>query len=189
MFRSQREPDPERNDAEALVLDFEWPSWILDHHRHNLIQKIDRPEASVGIPDCLWGKICDGKNKTHRFHSHNIHLPWNGQDQEIQKDNNYQEGQDKQPHIQQPIQEHPEEIQGSYRINLAELQVIYLRQLQRKLVKHAVDLRYNALEPSGWAEDLKQYGEHNTSTHESHFFSFLLHQHLMQSTKLTWSCR
>lgn len=46
----------------------------------------------------------------------------------------------------------------SYRVNLTELQQLYLRQLQRRLLKHAVDLRHGAAEPPGWADDLKQYG-------------------------------
>jgi hypothetical protein len=169
LFHSRREPDPERIAEEALLLDFEYPSWIRTHHRHNLIKKIDRPKASVGILDCLWSKISEGKRETHSIHNHEDHLPRNEQGQQIQKGNKRQEGQDKQPHMGQPIQECPEEIRESYRINLAELQVMHLRQLQHKLIKHVVDLRYNALEPSGWAEDLKQYGEHNTSLPKSHF--------------------
>lgn len=46
----------------------------------------------------------------------------------------------------------------SYRVNLTELQQLHLRQLQRRLLQHAVDLRHGALEPPGWADDLRQYG-------------------------------
>lgn len=47
----------------------------------------------------------------------------------------------------------------SYRINFSELQRLRLRQLQHKLVKYTVDLRCNAVEPKGWAEDRREYGK------------------------------
>ncbi|KAF3405349.1 hypothetical protein DPV78_002150 [Talaromyces pinophilus] len=52
------------------------------------------------------------------------------------------------------------EREYSYRINFSELQRLNLRKLQHKLIRHAVNLRYNASEPTGWAEDLRQYGKH-----------------------------
>ncbi|KAE9371830.1 hypothetical protein N431DRAFT_492117 [Stipitochalara longipes BDJ] len=45
----------------------------------------------------------------------------------------------------------------SYRINFCELQRMHLRQLQYKLVDHVVNLTYGGKEPSGWAEDLRNY--------------------------------
>ncbi|KAF7533925.1 hypothetical protein G7054_g6624 [Neopestalotiopsis clavispora] len=47
----------------------------------------------------------------------------------------------------------------SYRISLTELQRLHLRQLQHKILQHTIDLRQRAVEPSKWAEDLRQYGE------------------------------
>jgi len=45
----------------------------------------------------------------------------------------------------------------SFRINLAEMQRLYLRQLQHKLVQHAVKLTYNVVEPVNWQGDLRKY--------------------------------
>lgn len=61
---------------------------------------------------------------------------------------------------------HEEQSRHSYRVNFPEMQRIRSRQLQHKLVQHAVDLRYDALEPPGWA-DLRQYGAREARA-ESH---------------------
>ncbi|KAF2872840.1 hypothetical protein BDV95DRAFT_358014 [Massariosphaeria phaeospora] len=45
----------------------------------------------------------------------------------------------------------------SYRISIAEMQRIHLRQLQHKLIQHAVDLRFEDREPSEWARDLRDF--------------------------------
>jgi hypothetical protein len=45
----------------------------------------------------------------------------------------------------------------SYRINFHELQRLRLRQLQHKLIQNVVDLRYDAAEPPGWPETLREY--------------------------------
>jgi hypothetical protein len=45
----------------------------------------------------------------------------------------------------------------SYRINFVELQRIRLRQLQRELVGHAVDIYFNIEEPEGWESKLRDY--------------------------------
>ena len=47
----------------------------------------------------------------------------------------------------------------SYRISFAELQRVKLRKLQCKLVKHVVDMRYCAIDPPGWEDDLRQFGQ------------------------------
>ncbi|KAF5611114.1 uncharacterized protein FSUBG_2658 [Fusarium subglutinans] len=47
--------------------------------------------------------------------------------------------------------------QGSFRINFAVLQRIQLKQLRTKLAKHAVSLRFEASEPQGWQDTLKDY--------------------------------
>ncbi|AEO67519.1 uncharacterized protein THITE_2051711 [Thermothielavioides terrestris NRRL 8126] len=104
------------------VLDFDDDSWVIDHHRNNLIEKISKPGNTWY--DALLGDW--RRKKSGRIRS---------------SSNNEPQG----------------EIEHSYIINLAELQRLRLRQLQRRLVQHVVDLRYNAEEPAGWADDLRDY--------------------------------
>ncbi|KAF4440254.1 hypothetical protein FACUT_3578 [Fusarium acutatum] len=47
----------------------------------------------------------------------------------------------------------------SFRINFAVLQRIQLKQLRTKLAKHAVSLRFEAGEPQGWQDTLKDYSK------------------------------
>lgn len=47
----------------------------------------------------------------------------------------------------------------SFRINFAVLQRIQLKQLRTKLAKHAVSLRFEAGEPQGWQDPLKEYSK------------------------------
>ncbi|KAF4339052.1 hypothetical protein FBEOM_7053 [Fusarium beomiforme] len=54
-------------------------------------------------------------------------------------------------------EKNPNELSKSYRINFAVLQRIQLKQLRVKLAKHAADLRFEANEPQGWQETLKEY--------------------------------
>ncbi|KAI1062342.1 hypothetical protein LB506_006227 [Fusarium annulatum] len=49
------------------------------------------------------------------------------------------------------------ELDKSFRINFAVLQRIQLKQLRTKLAKHAVSLRFQANEPQGWQDTLKDY--------------------------------
>ncbi|KAF5989734.1 hypothetical protein FBULB1_640 [Fusarium bulbicola] len=51
----------------------------------------------------------------------------------------------------------PNELGKSFRINFAVLQRIQLKQLRTKLAKHAVSLRFEAGEPQGWQDTLKDY--------------------------------
>jgi hypothetical protein len=48
----------------------------------------------------------------------------------------------------------------SFRINLAELQRMYLRKMQCKLANHVVDMRFRDKEPEGWEEDLQAYSKY-----------------------------
>lgn len=124
-WRVDHEPDLERSAGQE-DLQFDDPSWIIDHHRRNIILKISKPEGASSIK------------------SGNIASPLNAQV--------HVESKNASDHDQR-------QIEHSYRINFSELQRLYLRQLQHKLIQHAVDLRYNASEPAGWAEDLRQYGK------------------------------
>lgn len=160
MFRrAKREPDIERNPGGGERLNFEHPSWIRDHHRHNFIQKIAKPESSFGVLGYLWSKRSARSTKTHNNHNHDDQKPRDDQNQENWRDNNHQLGRENQSATEHPNHGQLEESQQSYRINFCELQRFRLRQLQHKLVQHVVDLTYNAREPSGWADDLRQYGE------------------------------
>ncbi|KAJ6100371.1 hypothetical protein N7499_000001 [Penicillium canescens] len=135
--RDQREPDLEGNHERYTrheVLDFHDPSWIIDHHRHNLITKILKPADSWF--NVLLAQITqankdpeDNRERPRSGHNHNTVTD----EQQLELSNQ------------------------SYRINLSELQRLRLRQLQHKLVQHTIDLRYDAMEPSGWAEDLRLY--------------------------------
>ncbi|RYP76669.1 hypothetical protein DL771_001591 [Monosporascus sp. 5C6A] len=55
------------------------------------------------------------------------------------------------------IREKWHDITRSYRVNFAVLQRIYLAQLRERLVRQAVDLRFNREQPLGWADTLKEY--------------------------------
>jgi hypothetical protein len=47
--QTKPESDVEHNrgeDAGLEDLDFRYPRWIIDHHRHSLIQKISKPKSS-----------------------------------------------------------------------------------------------------------------------------------------------
>ena len=46
----------------------------------------------------------------------------------------------------------------SYRVNIAELQRMHLRQLQRRIVDHAVTIALSRRESSGWIRDIRAYG-------------------------------
>lgn len=72
------------------------------------------------------------------------------------------------------VQENSDSDEHSYRIDFAELQRIRLRQIQHKLVQHAISIRYDAREPPGWAEDLRQYGKSNISPKQLHSPCILL---------------
>jgi hypothetical protein len=138
--QTKREPDVEGNPVENL--DFDDPRWIIDHHRQNLIEKIYKPESS-------WFEVLRhlGRKRSAR----NTEAPRSNQ--------NHNDQERRAPNDQRSASNHDHE--QSYRINFSELQRLRLRQLQRKLVQHIVDLRYDATEPSGWADDLRQYGESN----------------------------
>jgi hypothetical protein len=173
MFRhAKRERDIERNAGQGEVpqrLNFEDPSWILDHHRHNLILKIAKPKSSAGVLGFLWSKRSARSTETYNNQSYNDQKPRGGQNQDKLRDNH-------QPATENPNHGLLEESQQSYRINFCELQRLHLRQLQHKLVQHVVHLTYKAREPSGWAEDLRQYGEYNISQHQCYPPSFSSHR-------------
>ncbi|KIW11618.1 hypothetical protein PV08_10920 [Exophiala spinifera] len=151
--QAKREPDVESNTgghAGQDVLDFEDPSWIIDHHRHNLIQKISQPENPwFEVLVCFGGRRSAPSANAHNNQNHGQQKPSDGPHLEIAANKLQPTGP--------PNHGRLEEKEESYRINLSELQRLRLRQLQHRLIQHAVDLRYNALEPSGWAEDLRQY--------------------------------
>lgn len=124
--RTKRRADIEGGAREIPiqdVLDYDDDSWVLDHHRKNLIEKISKRERSWYETLGQFGGKESGRTRT--------------------SSNNEPQG----------------DVEESYRINLAELQRLRLRQLQRRLVQHVVDLRYDAQEPTGWADDLRDYGE------------------------------
>lgn len=141
------------------LLDYDDASWVLDHHRKNLIQKIQKPEKSwhevilghLGRKEP--GQITEGHASPDRHEGKKSGKTINPREGAMPED----------PTAQSPDSGHDalrgEEIRESYRINLAELQRLRLRQLERKLVQHVVDLRYDAREPAGWADDLRDYGE------------------------------
>jgi hypothetical protein len=167
MFRhaKKREDDLEGNIGEAEILDFEDSSWILDHHRPNFIQKITKPENAFGILGYLWNQKSATGTKAHNNHSHSGHKLSHSPDQEIQRDSDQQLGRNNRPTTAQSNHARLGNSQQSYRINLCELQRFRLRQLQHKLVRHVVDISYDADEPCGWTDDLRQYSEYNNSKH------------------------
>jgi hypothetical protein len=131
-------------------LDFQDSSWIIDHHRHNIITKICRPVNS-------WFRLL----RAQRFESNQDTYHNSGCfGQEVVTDEQQLGPSNALP--QCAINTTNSQLEGnseSYKINLSELQRLRLRQLQHKLVHHAIDLRYDAMEPSGWADDLREYGE------------------------------
>lgn len=124
-WRVGPEPDLERSAGQE-DLQFDDPSWIIDHHRRNIIFKIFKSEGASSTRS--WGTSSSLNAQVHVE-------PKNAQVHDQRKG------------------------EYSYRINFSELQRLYLRQLQHKLIQHAVDLRYNASEPAGWTEDLREYGK------------------------------
>ncbi|KAJ9309099.1 hypothetical protein DTO217A2_1468 [Paecilomyces variotii] len=154
-FRAQNEPDLEGNRRENnghAFLDFEDPSWIIDHHRPNIITKIRKPVGS------LFNTMFTQRSETNKDSDRKSELRLSSGGHKISSDER-QLGLNNQQ-LQRGIGEVNSELKGneeSYRINLSELQLLRLRQLQHKLLHHAVDLRYDAMEPSGWAEDLREY--------------------------------
>jgi hypothetical protein len=162
-FRAKRVPDVESNpggeDGEKDDFDFGDPSWIIDHHRDHLIKKISEPESSwFEVLGWFGRKRSARTTEDHNNQNHNDQEHGNGHNQENVGENR-QLGLTNQQPVGASSHERPEKNEQSYRINLCELQRFRLRQLQHKLVLHVVDLRYNATEPSSWADDLRQYGE------------------------------
>ncbi|KAJ9200064.1 hypothetical protein DTO164E3_2806 [Paecilomyces variotii] len=149
------EPDLEGNHGENdghAFLDFEDPSWIIDHHRPNLITKICKPVGS------LFSMIFTQRSKMNKDSDRKSERRLSSRGHEIMPDERQPEHNNQ--HLQCGIGAINSELKGneeSYNIDLSELQRLRLRQLQHKLVYHAVDLRYDAMEPSGWAEDLREY--------------------------------
>lgn len=164
MFRrSQREPDLEDNHeghARRETLYFDHPSWIRDHHIHNLITKITKPDDS-------WFDVLLAPNsKGNQVSDHN-----RGRHENETATDEQQLGLRNQP-VKEGTGATDAPLGGreqSYRINFSELQRLRLRQLQHKLVQHTVDLRYDGMEPSGRAEDLREYGKSNMN-----FSSYIL---------------
>lgn len=172
-FRAQHEPDLEGNHGENdghAFLDFEDPSWIIDHHRPNLITKICKPVGS------LFSMIFTQRSKMNKDSDRKSERRLSSRGHEIMPDERQPEHNNQ--HLQCGIGAINSELKGneeSYNIDLSELQRLRLRQLQHKLVYHAVDLRYDAMEPSGWAEDLRQYGESTIGSNQLYIFGFLSH--------------
>lgn len=132
-------------------LDFDDPSWIIEHHRHNLITKISKPKSS-------W---FEGFRNLEQNLKSRLDLEYGrDHDQEISGENQQQNHNDGRPTTQSE-HEGPNRNEQSYRVSLSELQRLHLRQLQHKLLNKVVDLRYDGMEPPGWADDLRQYGELN----------------------------
>ncbi|KAH8587229.1 hypothetical protein B0O99DRAFT_527176, partial [Bisporella sp. PMI_857] len=99
-------------------------SWVVEHHKKNLILELERPKKASSILD-------------------NIKIPrkvklGDAEKTSIKTGSNSQEDR-------------------RFRINLAELQRMYMRKLQSKLIKHTVDMRYTLKETEDWEETLRQY--------------------------------
>jgi hypothetical protein len=162
MFRrAQREPDLEGNHgghARHDILDFDDPSWIIDHHRRHLITKISKQ-----VDPWFYGLLAQSSD-TNNDPDHKCVGSRNSHNHKTSTDE-----QQLGPHNQQrkgetsTIHGQLEGCEQSYRINFSELQRLRLRQLQHNLIQHTVDLRYDAMEPAGWAEDLRQYGKFDSS--------------------------
>jgi hypothetical protein len=153
--------DLESNRGKAEIIDFAQPNWIVKHHRHNLLQKIVQPKHSFGLLGSLWSKISGQSTKDYNNHTNHEQKPRDDQNQGTTGDNKHQLGRDGDTTTERPNSGPLEESQQSYRINFCELQRLHLRQLQRKLVQHTVNLVYKTREPSGWADDLRKYGGYN----------------------------
>ncbi|KAJ5907226.1 uncharacterized protein N7473_004142 [Penicillium subrubescens] len=154
-YRAQRESDLEGNHgghATHDLLDFHDPSWIIDHHRPNLITKISKPGGS-------WFNVLFGqKHGTNNDSDNSQKGPGKGHTSKAVAEQSQLRLSSQLPQgVTGTIHKQLEETEKSYRINFAELQRLRLRQLQHKLMQHAIDLRYDAMEPPEWAEDLRQY--------------------------------
>lgn len=153
--QAQGVPDLEgnpRQNAGHDHLDFRDPSWIIDHHRHNIITKIRKPVDS-------WFKtLFAQRSEINKPSDHNSEQHSNSCGQKIVTDEQQIGSSNQQPQCVIGTTSHLERNDESYKVNLSELQRLRLRQLQHKLVHHAIDLRYDSMEPSRWAEDLRQYG-------------------------------
>ncbi|KAI0139667.1 hypothetical protein BJ166DRAFT_118768 [Pestalotiopsis sp. NC0098] len=54
--------------------------------------------------------------------------------------------------------DNPDDVnEHTYRVNISELQRLYLRKLQHRILQHAVDLRRHPSEPAGWSDDVRKY--------------------------------
>lgn len=135
-WRTQREPDIESGPE----VDFDEPSWPIDLHRPHLIEKISKPNTGTRG---LLRRLGVGRSlrSTEAVVSTSKDSEGNNQPRAGNLNNRPSDGSE-----------------GSYFINLTELQRLRLRQLQCKLVNHVVDITYG-LEPSEWANDLREYGK------------------------------
>ncbi|KAJ6099705.1 hypothetical protein N7467_001240 [Penicillium canescens] len=154
-YRAQQKADLEGDQGGHVkhdILDFNDPSWIIDHHRHNLITKISKPV------DSWFDVLLAQSSETNNDSDHNRDRPRNSYSHRTVTEETQLELGNRQPKGRTSTINTQVEGSGlSYRINLSELQRLRLRQLQRTLVGHAIDLRYDAIEPSGWTEDLREY--------------------------------
>ncbi|KAJ5166688.1 uncharacterized protein N7482_005469 [Penicillium canariense] len=156
MFRRvQRQPDLEGYHGGHVtreILDFNNSSWIIDHHRHSIITKISKPG------DCWLDVLFGHRSGTNKDPGNNRERPNNSHSPQVVADEHPLGLNSQQPKVGTgTAHEQLEGSEQSYRINISELQRLRLRQLQHKLVQHAIDLRYDAMEPLGWAEDLREY--------------------------------
>ncbi|RDK41056.1 hypothetical protein M752DRAFT_336901 [Aspergillus phoenicis ATCC 13157] len=154
--RAQQVPDLESNPGQNAghnSLDFQDPSWIIDHHRpNNIITKICKPA------DSWFNVVVAQRSECHKNSDHNSERHLKGYGHKFVTDEQQIGSKNQQPQfVISTTDSHQEKNDESYKVNLSELQRLRLRQLQHKLVHHAIDLRYDSMEPSGWAEDLRQY--------------------------------
>jgi hypothetical protein len=159
--RAQQAPDLEGNSGQNAghnTLDFQDPSWIIDHHRHNIITKISKPG------DPWYNMLFAQRTDISKTSYHNSERYLNSYGRKIVTDEQQIGSNNQQPQCDiGTTDSHRERNDESYKVNLSELQRLRLRQLQHKLIHHAIDLRYDSMEPPGWAEDLRQYGGSDTS--------------------------
>jgi hypothetical protein len=123
-----RDPPPRHIDPENPG------SWVLRHHKDNLISELREPESSFisKIYDQYFKHMTKTSSGTTSKEPHDDHKTVKSTKWEARR----------------------------FRVSFAELQRMHLRKLQIKLAKHVVDMHYSNRESEGWEETLRQYSKY-----------------------------
>lgn len=122
------------------ILDPKRPGpWLLHHHKENIICKLKRPKVNLAtkIYDQISKVVCKAHSKLFEEGNNKTSGATNDPPDDPEAENNWEKRR--------------------FRVSFAELQRMYLRKLQCKLVKDAVDMYDNDDEVPGWESNLREY--------------------------------